>query len=78
MKNYKVIDDQRIVMFYKKCTDKKYKSITGIKFPIWGKNKGKMLVPEGLWGRLSVVYLQSNGHMLPKGVKISAKYVEDV
>jgi hypothetical protein len=75
--NYKVIDDQRIITFYKQCTDKKYKSITGIKFPIFGDDKGKMLVPEGLWGLIADVYLTHGGHLLPKGQKITANYLTE-
>jgi len=61
--NYKVIDDPRIVLFYKKCTDRKFKSLTGVKFPWFGKDKGKMLVPEGLWGKIAPIYLQNSGNL---------------
>lgn len=74
---YKVIDDPRVIMFYKECTDKKYKSITGIKFPRFGKDKGKMLVPEGLWGLIADIYLTNGGHLLPKGKKITANYLTE-
>jgi hypothetical protein len=70
---YKVIDDQRVVIFFKKCTDRKFKFLTGIKFPWFGKNKGNMLVPEGLWGKIAPIYLQNGGHLLPKGVKVTAQ-----
>jgi hypothetical protein len=78
MKEYKVIDDPRVVLFYKQCTDRKFKAITGIKFPWFGKNKGKMLVPQGLWGRIAQIYLQNGGHLLPKGIKVSAKYLTEL
>jgi|PlaIllAssembly_1097288.scaffolds.fasta_scaffold40133_2 hypothetical protein len=77
MSNYKVIDDERVIEFYKSCTDKHFKKITGIKFPIFGKNKGKMLVPDGLWGYISGVYLANGGYLLPKGHKITAKYLTE-
>jgi hypothetical protein len=70
---YKIIDDHRVITFYKKCTDRKFKSLTGIKFPWFGKYKGKMLVPEGLWGKIAPIYLQSGGNLLPKGVKVTAQ-----
>ena len=70
---YKVIDDPRVVIFFKKCTDRRFKSLTGIKFPWFGKNKGKMLVPEGLWGRIAPIYLQVGGNLLPSGTKVTAK-----
>lgn len=75
--NYKVIDDPRVIIFYKKCTTKKFKHITGIKFPFWGKHRGKMLVPQGLWGKITPIYLQNNGRLLPKGIKIDADYVKE-
>jgi hypothetical protein len=74
--DYKVIDDPKIVIFYKKCTDRKFKSIVGIKFPWFGKNKGKMLVPQGVWGKLAPMYLQNGGRLLPEGMKITAKYIK--
>jgi len=74
---YKVIDDPNVILFYKKCTDRKFKSITGIKFPFFGENKGKMLVPQGLWGKIAVVYLENGGKLLPKGIKVTAKYLTE-
>ena len=75
--NYKIIDDQRVIIFYKKCTTRRFKKLTGIKFPFFGKHKGKMLVPEGLWGRIAGFYLSNNGHLLPDGNKIDAEYIKD-
>lgn len=75
---YKIIDDARVILFYKECTDKKFKSLIGLKFPWFGKNKGKMLVPQGLWGKIAPIYLMNGGHMLPKGVKITAKSLTNV
>lgn len=71
--DYKVIDDPRIVIFYKKCTDRKFKSLVGLKFPWFGNNKGNMLVPEGIWGKIAPIYLQANGNLLPKGLRVTAK-----
>lgn len=75
--DYKVIDDPRVVVFYKKCTDNKFKSIVGLKFPIFGKHRGKMLVPMGLWGKIAPIYLLNGGNLLPKGHKVSAKYLTE-
>lgn len=72
---YKVIDDPQVVIFYKQCTTRKLKRIVGIKFPIFGKYRGKMLVPQGLWGKIAPLYLQNGGHLLPKGIKIDADVV---
>jgi hypothetical protein len=75
MTDYKIIDDARVILFYKECTDRKFKSLIGLKFPIFGKNRGKMLVPQGLWGKIAPIYLMNGGHLLPKGQKVTAKHL---
>jgi len=68
---YRIIEDPKVVTFFRDSTDRKFKKILKLKFPIFGKNRGKMLLPNGLWGKIAPLYLQNNGNPLPKGLKIS-------
>lgn len=74
--NYKIIDDLRVIEFYKNHTDRRYKRISGIKFPKFGKNRGKLLIPEGMWGKISEAYIFTGGD-LPKGAKITARFLTE-
>jgi hypothetical protein len=57
MDRYRVIDEKEIINFVKKNMDAPVRKTLGLKIPIIGSNRGKLLVPESVYSYLIFLYL---------------------
>jgi hypothetical protein len=70
--NYRVIDDVQLAHFLKSRMTKVAKKVLGVKTPILGKNRGRVMIPKDHYSQAVKLYMNFNFTM-PEGELLDAK-----